>query len=87
MRRQKTGVQFDIPILPELLAEIALHPMAGGQLASLVTEQGRPFTAAGLGGKFREWCNAAGLKHCSARAACAKPLRFTTRWTRQQRQN
>ena len=27
MRRQKTGVQFDIPMLPELLAEIALHPM------------------------------------------------------------
>ena len=66
MRRQKTGVQFDIPILPELLAEIALHPMAGGQLAFLVTEFGKPFTAAGFGGWFRQRCNEAGLRHCSA---------------------
>ncbi|MCP3466452.1 MULTISPECIES: hypothetical protein [unclassified Bradyrhizobium] len=25
MRRQKTGVQFDIPLPPELVAELALH--------------------------------------------------------------
>ena len=65
MRRQKTGVQFDIPVLPELLAEIALHPMTD-QLAFLVTTNGKAFSAAGFGGKFREWCNAAGLKHRSA---------------------
>ena len=32
----------------------------------LVTEYGKPFTAAGFGNKFRDWCNQAGLHHCSA---------------------
>jgi integrase len=29
-------------------------------------EHGRPFTAAGFGMRFREWCNKAGLPHCTA---------------------
>jgi integrase len=65
MRRQKTNVQFDIPLLPELLAELELHPRTE-QLAFLTTEQGKPFSAAGFGNKFRRWCNEAGLPHCSA---------------------
>jgi integrase len=64
MRRQKTGVQFDIPVLPELVAELALHK--SGQLAFLVTDYGQPFTAKGFGNKFREWCDEANLHHCSA---------------------
>jgi integrase len=34
----------------------------------LVTDQHRPrpFSDAGFGGRFREWCNQAGLRHCSA---------------------
>jgi integrase len=32
----------------------------------LVTEFGRPFTAAGFGNWFRARCNEAGLPHCSA---------------------
>ena len=32
----------------------------------LVTEFGRPFTANGFGNRFHKWCDAAGLKHCSA---------------------
>ena len=64
MRRQKTGVQFDIPVLPELVAELALHKT--GQLAFLVTDYGQPFTATGFGNKFREWCDEANLPHCSA---------------------
>jgi hypothetical protein len=31
-----------------------------------VTAFGRPFTANGFGNKFRQWCNEAGLPHCSA---------------------
>jgi integrase len=31
----------------------------------VITEFGRPFTPAGLGNKFRDWSNQAGLKHCS----------------------
>lgn len=61
MRRQKTKVQFDIPLLPDL----ALHPMTD-QLAFLATEKGKPFSAAGFGNKFREWCDQANLHHCSA---------------------
>jgi site-specific recombinase XerD len=64
MRRQKTGVQFDIPLLADLLAEVNLLPKT--VLAYLVTEQGNPFTAAGFGNKFKEWCYQANLPHCSA---------------------
>lgn len=31
----------------------------------LVTQFGKPFSPAGFGNKFREWCNDAGLPHCS----------------------
>lgn len=31
----------------------------------LVTSFGKPFTPAGFGNKFREWCDEAGLPHCS----------------------
>ncbi len=64
MRRQKTNVQFDIPLLPDLIAELELHPKTD-QLAFLVTENGKPFSAAGFGNKFT-WCDEANLNHCSA---------------------
>lgn len=32
----------------------------------LVTDYGKPFTPAGFGNKMREWCDEAGLPHCSA---------------------
>lgn len=31
----------------------------------VITEFGRPFTPAGLGNKFRDWSNQAGLRHCT----------------------
>jgi integrase len=64
MRRQKTKVQFDIPLLPDLLTELELHPKA--QLAFLATDRGRSFTPAGFGGWFRDRCDEAGLEHCAA---------------------
>ena len=64
MRRQKTNVQFDIPLLPDLITEINLHPK--NSLAFLISERSKPFTAASFGNKFRSWCNEAGLKHCAA---------------------
>ena len=36
------------------------------QLAYLMTEQGKPFKAAGFGNWFRDRCDEAGLKHCAA---------------------
>jgi integrase len=65
MRRQKTQVQFDIPLFPELLAELELHPKTE-QLTFLVTDRGKPFTSAGFGNWFRERCDEAGLHHCTS---------------------
>jgi integrase len=67
MRRQKTKVPFDIPLLPELLAELELHPKTE-QLAFITTEQtDKPFkSAAGFGNQFKRWCYMANLPHCSA---------------------
>lgn len=60
MRRQKTGVQFDIPMLPALLAELELQPKKD-QLAYLTTDQGQPFTPAGFGNWFAARCIEAGV--------------------------
>ncbi|MGZ5862723.1 MAG: tyrosine-type recombinase/integrase [Methyloceanibacter sp.] len=60
----KTGTVVSIPVVPELQAELDLA--AKGNLTFLVTAYGRPFTPAGFGMRFREWCNQAGLRHCSA---------------------
>lgn len=65
VRPQKTGGPvLVIPVAPELAAAIAASP--SGNLTFLVTRTGTPFTAAGFGNHFRDWCNEAGLPHCSA---------------------
>ena len=48
---------------PELREIIDATP--SGHLTFLITELGRPFTAAGFGNWYRDRCNEAGLKHCS----------------------
>lgn len=60
MRRQKTNVQFDIPLLPDLVAELNRHSKTD-QLAFLTTEHGNPFTPAGFGNWFAERCIEAGV--------------------------
>ena len=55
----------DIPMLPQLRAVIDATGVVGST-TWLVTAFGKPFTAAGFGSKFREWCNEAGLSDCSA---------------------
>ena len=62
--RNSTPVTVDIPLLDELKAII--DASSTGDLTFLVTEYNKPFSAAGFGNKFREWCNAAGLPQCSA---------------------
>jgi integrase len=52
------------PLLPELASIIEASPT--GDLTFLVTAYGRPFTAAGFGGWFRDRCDEAGLPHCTA---------------------
>lgn len=61
----RAPVEIDIPIHPDLAIAIAAGPDSG-HLTFLVTEYGKPFSPGGFGNKFREWCDEAGLKHCSA---------------------
>lgn len=66
LRRQKTGVPFDVPIMPVLQKAIDAMPM-GNNLTFLVTAKGKPFSAAGFGNWFREICDEARLpKRCTS---------------------
>jgi len=62
--RKSSGVEVNVPILPDLEVELAQVP--AGQLTFLVTEYGKPFSDKGLGNKMRQWCDESGLFHCSA---------------------
>jgi integrase len=62
--RRKKMHAIEIPILPELAKIIEASPT--GDLTFLMTEWGKPFTANGFGGWFRDRCNEAGLPQCSA---------------------
>lgn len=61
---KSTRKAITLPVLPEL--QEIIEASQCGDLAFLVTEYGRPFTAAGFGNRFGEWCAEAGLPHCSA---------------------
>jgi integrase len=63
--QSKTVAEMKIPIAPPLSEIIAATPMVGVK-TFLVTKYGRPFTPAGFGGWFREQCDMAGLRHCTA---------------------
>jgi integrase/recombinase XerD len=60
----RNPVDIDIPLDPELGKIIAATPPQ--HMTFLTTEYGKPFAPKGFGNKFREWCNQAGLAHCSA---------------------
>lgn len=64
LRRGKNGLEGTIPILPPLQAIIDQTTI--GHLTFLVTTFGKPFSDAGIGNWFRDRCDEAGLKHCSA---------------------
>jgi integrase len=66
LRRQKTKVPFDVPVMPMLQIAIDAMPPSD-HLTFLVTAHGKPFTAAGFGNWFRDQCDAAGLpKRCTS---------------------
>lgn len=54
----------EIPVLPQLQAVLDATP--AGNLTFLTTEYGAPFSVAGFGNWFRDRCDEAGLKGCSA---------------------
>lgn len=60
----KTGKELWLPAAPQLLAAIDAMPVVGTS-SFLVNDYGRPFTVAGLGNKFREWCDEADLPRCT----------------------
>ncbi len=75
VRQQKTRALLQIPIHPDLATALSASPAEN--LTFLVTQHGRPFTAAGFGNIFRDWCNEARLpQHCSShglrKAACRR---------------
>lgn len=63
-RDQKTGKAWTLPIAPQLRA--AINAMPANHLCFVPAERGHPYSAAGFGNAFRDWCDAAGLPHCSA---------------------
>jgi len=63
-RRGKTGIEADLPILPELMAELNHVPRT--QLLFLTYGEGKPYKAATLGNWFHDQCHLAGLPKCSA---------------------
>jgi integrase len=73
--QKKTGAELEIPIHPAL--DEVLKATPSGHLAYLVTAFKKPYTANGFGNAFREWCDAAGLPHCTShglRKATARRL-------------
>ena len=60
----KGRARVKVPITPDLC--VALSNTPTGDTTYLVNELGAPFSINGLGNKMRDWCDAAGLKHCSA---------------------
>lgn len=64
-RKGRGGAKrLSLPILAPLRAIIDATP--SGHLTYLVSNLGKPYTAESFGNKFREWCDQAGLRHCSA---------------------
>lgn len=62
--RRRKPVTLELPILSELQQVLDVSPV--GDLTFLVNDYGKPFTVAGFGNWFRERCNEAALKDCSA---------------------
>jgi integrase len=64
-RQGKTGKVLRLTAAPQLLEAINAMQRVGFK-TYLVTEFGKPFSAAGFGNKMREWCDQAGLPQCTA---------------------
>jgi hypothetical protein len=54
-RNSENPVEVTIPMLPELRTIIEGTPVVG-TTTFLVTQYGRPFTAAGFGNNMASWC-------------------------------
>jgi integrase len=64
VRQEKTDTPLKVPMHPELLRALKAIPRTN--MTFLLTEFGKPFSAAGFGNWFRDRCDEAGLPHRSA---------------------
>jgi integrase len=62
--QEKTGATVSLPVLSPLAESIIAF--RSGAMVFLISEHGKPFSRKGFGNKFRQWCDEAGLPHCSA---------------------
>jgi integrase len=62
--QEKTGATVSLPILAPL-AQLIMA-VRSSAMVFLLSEHGKPFSRKGFGNKFRQWCDEAGLPHCSA---------------------
>jgi len=62
-RRREVSQKPLLPILRQIIVDSA---DILGDMTFLITEQGKPFSEAGVGNWFRDRCDEAGLPHCTA---------------------
>lgn len=62
--RNRKPHKLTLPILPAL--QKIMDASLCGDMTFLLNDLGRPFTDAGFGNKFRDWCDQADLPECSA---------------------
>ncbi|MDR3461465.1 MAG: tyrosine-type recombinase/integrase [Beijerinckiaceae bacterium] len=62
--RENKAVALDLPMLDVLREIIAASKC--GDLTFMISGQGKPYSDAGIGIRMRQWCDAAGLPHCTA---------------------
>ena len=62
--QEKTGATVSLPVLAPLAESIMAA--RSGAMVFLISEHAKPFSRKGFGNKFRQWCDEAGLPHCSA---------------------
>lgn len=63
-RDLKTDKAWELTIAPQL--QEAIDAMPTEHLCFVPSDRGRPYTAASFGNMFRDWCNEAGLPHCTS---------------------
>lgn len=62
--KRNKRITLSIPMIAEL--KKLIDATRAPHLTFLTTEFGKPFTSNGFGNRFRKWCDAADLLHCSA---------------------
>jgi len=62
--RNRRPITLELPVLPAL--QRIIESSRTGDLTFLINENCQAFTANGFGNKMRDWCNEAGLPHCTS---------------------